>query len=370
MRIIVDYESSWHNSFLSGGDNEPLPKKGRTFVAASSNLNNPKKPESFMVSPISISTILGVLCRLIGDQRKLYQARGAPNYYFKDIESRISFEDKANKKVISNEVVYIRNMTGSYDREGYVGSIDLDHWLFKSGFSLELWSLLALKPKGIADFICENSEIINKDESAGSVNELKDLVLDPRFIIDAVSGLKSLSLSKLDEVEISDKVVESMLGELNSKENNFKLTELFPNMKKSFSDIDYIKSEKLDIRALYCSSLYLKLIRLADSNKAIRDQIKGNIKGFSVAGLTPKDFMSNFTKGKKRVYGNPYLKKEKIKGMGEVKSMLTKSSGQLEIFLDVDRERAEEISELIENAGVSSFFLGKKGLAYVSYISI
>jgi hypothetical protein len=40
----------------------------------------------------------------------------------------------------------------------------------------------------------------------------------------------------------------------------------------------------------------------------------------------------------------------------------------LEINLNIDRARAEQIKQQIENAGVSSFYLGKKGLAYVSDI--
>lgn len=68
--------------------------------------------------------------------------------------------------------------------------------------------------------------------------------------------------------------------------------------------------------------------------------------------------------------GNPFIKKEKIKGQGEVTSMMTKASGQLEIIIDVDREKGLEIKNLIECAGVSSFYLGKKGLAYVSSIRV
>jgi hypothetical protein len=80
--------------------------------------------------------------------------------------------------------------------------------------------------------------------------------------------------------------------------------------------------------------------------------------------------MSSFTQGKKMVYGNPYLKKERIKGQGEVTSIMTKASGQLEISIEVDRDKGLEIKTLIENAGVSSFYLGKKGLAYVSNIRV
>ena len=45
---------------------------------------------------------------------------------------------------------------------------------------------------------------------------------------------------------------------------------------------------------------------------------------------------------------------------------MTKASGQLEININVNRQKGREIATLIENAGVSSFYLGKKGLAYVS----
>jgi hypothetical protein len=69
---------------------------------------------------------------------------------------------------------------------------------------------------------------------------------------------------------------------------------------------------------------------------------------------------------RKKIWGNPYIRKERIKGIGEVTSLMTKASGQLEINLDVSREKAKEIKSMIENAGVSSFYLGKKGLAYIS----
>jgi hypothetical protein len=49
---------------------------------------------------------------------------------------------------------------------------------------------------------------------------------------------------------------------------------------------------------------------------------------------------------------------------------MTKASGQLEISIEVDRDKGLEIKTLIENAGVSSFYLGKKGLAYVSNIRV
>ncbi|PSD41693.1 type I-Fv CRISPR-associated protein Cas5fv, partial [Vibrio sp. V02_P2A34T13] len=124
--------------------------------------------------------------------------------------------------------------------------------------------------------------------------------------------------------------------------------------------------------SLYCSALYLQLSRLEINYDMVTAKTKlGGISGISKRGFTKKDFMDRYTTGaKKIILGNPFIKKEKIKGQGEVTSMMTKASGQLEINIDVDRNKAQEIKTLIENAGVSSFYLGKKGLAYVSNIRL
>jgi hypothetical protein len=44
---------------------------------------------------------------------------------------------------------------------------------------------------------------------------------------------------------------------------------------------------------------------------------------------------------------------------------MTKASGTLNINIDINRDKAKEIRTMINNAGVSSFYLGKKGLAFV-----
>ena len=95
----------------------------------------------------------------------------------------------------------------------------------------------------------------------------------------------------------------------------------------------------------------------------------GGISGISNNGFTPKDFMKTYvTGGKKLIYGNPFIREEFVKGEGKIKHTLTKASGQLEITLDIDDAKAKELKRMIDDAGVSSFYLGKKGLAYVSDI--
>uniref|UniRef100_I1XLY1 Cas5fv helical domain-containing protein n=1 Tax=Methylophaga nitratireducenticrescens TaxID=754476 RepID=I1XLY1_METNJ len=125
--------------------------------------------------------------------------------------------------------------------------------------------------------------------------------------------------------------------------------------------------------SMYCSALYLQLQRLEERgfNMINAKSKMGGISGISNNGFTPKDFMDKYTTGaKKLIYGNPYVREEFVKGEGKVKHFLTKASGQLSIHLDIDLDKAIELKTMIDNAGVSAFYLGKKGLAYVSHIDV
>jgi hypothetical protein len=132
------------------------------------------------------------------------------------------------------------------------------------------------------------------------------------------------------------------------------------------------KKEQQLILPLYCSALYLQLQRLEERYDMSSAKTKaGGISGISNNGFTPKDFMKTYvTGGKKLIYGNPFIHEEFAKGEGKTKHTLTKASGQLEITLDIDDSKAKELKQMIDNAGVSSFYLGKKGLAYVSDIRL
>ena len=109
MQIIIEYESSWRNSFLDGSNNEKLPTGGRNFIGSMTTL---KKDGNFIQRSVTKDTVMGVLNRLIGDQAKLYQARQRSNYYFADIEEVLKDNDIIDKPLITNEMVYIRNVTG------------------------------------------------------------------------------------------------------------------------------------------------------------------------------------------------------------------------------------------------------------------
>ena len=149
MKIIIDYESSWRNSFLDGSNNEALPKKGRNFIASMTNLKDAK---NFIKREITHDTVMGILNRLIGDQRKLYQARNQTPYYFADLEPLITFKDKPTR-INDNEVTYIRNMLGNTDQNSFSGIIKVQDPLFLSDYSAEFWGVLALDFEEVCDFI-------------------------------------------------------------------------------------------------------------------------------------------------------------------------------------------------------------------------
>lgn len=336
MKITVEYDSCWRNAFLGGSNNEPVPKKGREYLGSMTNL---KKEGNFKVCETTLDTVMGILNRLIGDQRKLYQARSKmhePTYYFEELEDKVSFIDRPQ---LTNEISFIRNMNGSTDQNAFTGMIKVSDPIFTSEYSRQFWGVLALDFKQLCDFIIMRSEVVEFIE------------LNPLCIINRLEVLNQGKAVETSEI----------------------LIQVLKVLNNNFPDIEYLNNKGLITPiSIYCSALYLQLARLEDRFNMSKAKTKaGGISGISKRGFTKKDFMDRYTTGpKKTIWGNPFIKKEKVKGQGEVTSMMTKASGQLEITIDVDRDKAKEIRTLIENAGVSSFYLGKKGLAYVSSIRL
>ena len=335
MKITIAYESSWRNSFLDGSNNEKLPTSGRNFIGSMTTL---KKEGNFIQRTISKDTVMGVLNRLIGEQSKLYQARQRPNYYFADIEQQLNDSDIIDKPLISNEMVYIRNVSGSTDQNSFTGLIKANDPAFKSAFSSSLWGVLWLSLDEVLDFILDVTY---------QVNVLFEL--DPIVVCHQIEFLSSEK-----PIDVKDKIQEAVAI-----------------LQANFPDINYLTAkEQLPLVSLYTSALYLQIERLKNQFDLKATLTKsGGLSGISKRGFTKKDFMDRYTTGgKKLIWGNPYLLKEKKKGEGEVSSILTKASGELEIHLNISKDQADDLKKRIEDAGVSAFYLGKKGLAYVKDI--
>lgn len=337
MKIIINYEASWRNSFLGGTNNEPVPKKGRDFIGSMTKLD---VKENYISHKITLDTVLGVLNRLIGEQRKLYQTQqgfGGYQHYFEDIITTIKFEDKV--KVVNQEIAYIRNMSGNTDQNSFTGMVKVKAPIFQSDFSSQFWGVLFLNHEQLCEFILNDTKIINIIEA------------EPIKILNRLEEIK-----KMKPVQNSSEFKEA--------------SEALITYFKKYNPLD--NKGQLKLLPIYCSSLYLQLLRLEKHyDMSIAKSKMGGINGISNNGFTPKDFMDKYTTGsKKLLYGNPYIQEVFVKGEGKIKHTLTKASGQLDIYLDIPIERAIEIKNLIECASVSSFYLGKKGLAYISRIDV
>jgi len=346
MEIIIEYESSWRNSFLDGTNNEPLPKVGRKYIGSGQALSNSK---NYLVREVTQDTVLGLLSRLIGDQRKLYQAKQSECFFFKDMEPSLSWDDQSE---VWDELVYLRNMSGSDDQNSFTGSIKLNDPRLTSDYSSLFWGVLALTPDELIDFILNNSEV------------KAEIDLSPFSIIERLEEIKKFKVSSQEE-----KVEEAA----NYLVKFFDKFHVHFNKSKPFNNKDQVLW-----LAMYCASLYIQIERLKIKgfNLDTATTKNGSISGISFNGFTKKDFLAKFTTTgiKKKVWGNPYIIKEFIKGKdgkkgeGQRISKLKKARGKLLINLDIPKEKAKELKQMIENAGVSSFYLGKKGLAYVTSI--
>ena len=334
MQIIIEYESSWRNSFLDGEDNTTK----RNFIGSMTALGD-RKVDNYKARTITKNTVMGVLNRLIGEQRKLYDVRSSSDYYFKDIEAVLTEEDIVDRPVISQETVYLRNISGSTDQNSFTGMIKLsDPWLTVS-YAKEFWDVLWMSLEELFEFIKNNKTL--------SIN---DSILDPLSILDKLEEVKKIKVPLNDEIA---QIAEILSG----RYPNFALKE---------------SANKVSVLPLYCSALYLKLDRLSEQydTTPIRAS-RGGLTGISHNGFTPKNLMERFTTGQQKVvWGNPYISSKFLKGEGEIRHLLNKASGKLTINLNIAKEQARDLEEKIEDAGVSSFYLGKKGLAYVTDIRV
>lgn len=412
MRITIEFDSCWQTGFLSGDPNKPVSRKDndRAFVATS-------KTRGEKYQPITLDTILGVLSRLIGDQRKLYQAK-LSDFYFDDIKNKIDWIEVDNQSQKIEELTYLTNK--SDDRcaqSSYLGVLDDDNAWFFSKNSHLLWSILFLTKTEIIDFILSKK-----------INELKAPGCDPKSLLNRVTQITNSKIDAGAVIKTSEKIIAEMQLDLDKKENTLltfiekikiqppktpaqesknktklvKLTDEFNEAKDRLLDFnnstsvelanskfikaldflslkypdekklgeEYCKNGVVYPAALYSAALYLQAEYILAGNYDMQFLLnsKGDIQiqGFSKRGFNGvRDWLNSMTGKRKKSVGTPCV--------------VNKHSGKLEVELSLDKQedkgkldknisRAKEIAQLIENAGVSSFYLGKKGLAYVTRV--
>ncbi|KAF3983775.1 MAG: hypothetical protein HFP81_05545 [Methylococcales symbiont of Hymedesmia sp. n. MRB-2018] len=351
---------------------------------------------------ISKNTILGVLYRLIGDQRTLHQIKKSDNHYFSDIEDNIDFE--TDKSFSYEELVMLINKGNDKVGMGkYIGVPRDDAKLFFSENSTKLWSVLYLDIDKIMSFISSskiNESIIGTSslprdllERINVIDTSEPLKVKERLISEVKSKIEkaNISLKEFEHEltglsETDEKVIQSKNKQIDNKKINISnlkdemlqiehdkslgdLTEMINTslviLKKEFPEIyatkknngeGYIKNGQVFQMSFYAAALYLQIKRMKQARINIEPLLSksGLIQGFSKRKFNSvRDFLNLLsTGGDKKTVKTPFT--------------ITKTSGKLEINIDINRDRAKKIRGMIEDAGVSSFYLGKKGLAYMS----
>jgi len=388
MKITIEFDSIWQNSFLEGSDNKPISKENKRNFKATSKNNNIDN------NKITKSTILGVLSRLLGDQRKLYDARRSDDYYFKDIENSILEPIVTYQKHWTDNVYLVNKSESRPAQSTYLGVIKENEKLFFSESSSYLWSILYMDLDEIIEFILSDTmskkrvsikpddllkriEFIQKLETLNLIedkidiikNNLKKKEISLQKKIDKFSTIaqqtivqiKSIESAKTKfkkEVEQSQSDIQTILTNKEYQEKDRKIKQVLAKLSKKYPDQTYYDKEKIYPMSLYSASLYLQVERMKKENILEIDSYlnKGKIQGFSKRRFNGiRDFLNKLAGNQKKTTGTPYP--------------LTKASGTLDIIIDIPRDKAKELKKLIDNAGVSSFYLGKKGLAYVTHIS-
>lgn len=399
MKIIISYDSCWQTGFLAGNHNLPVSKKDnpRKFIATSKTRG--EKP-----TPITDDTVMGVLSRLIGDQRRLYQRRLDSNYFFKDIEAKTSW--RLLEDQMTEELVYLTNKSDDRCAQSiWMGVIPDDCPWFSSDIAPLFWSVLYLDRKGLMDFILSEQPIIKTDIPNNNILP-KPLLARVENISDSKSehgrpwkseeqiihekNKLSKSIAEENEkAELQEKEADSattekkrqaclkkiaaiqkktqkLIDALSDLENDSDRTqEIVPVtdfLSVKHKDNDYWRGGLLYPMSLYAAALYLQAERLIESGYNLEFALNKNnevaIKGFSRAGgfNGAREWLNPMAGGRKKAVGTP--------------CRIQKHSGQLEINLEIDLDMAVELKTMIDNAGVSAFYLGKKGLAYVSHIDV
>ena len=361
------------------------------------------KTKKYIVKDITKNTILGVLCRLIGDQRKLYQVKESENYYFRELEDEISFQIDPQKECISEETVYIVNKSEKRPaQKKFLGVIPDDTPLFFSKTAPKLWSVLYLDIKNLLNFIisgdvCNQSGSSHPTDLLVRIRELTDnaknqgaplITIERKFEIlkeqcekiknrfqrreekyislgnptkPQISSFQTAKTKYIEDLSDLQTKIDELKNDLDQSEFDERLMQAIGFLNRAYPDESYLENGRCFRISLYSAALYLQAERLILSGLSLEyctnKQGKIFIQGFSKRGFNGiRDFLNRLAGNKKKTIGTPYP--------------LTKSSGFLDIRIDVDKDKAIEIESLIRNAGVSSFYLGKKGIAYVSDIRI
>lgn len=328
MKLYVSYASSWRGQMLEGNNSKDWFNRNRKVIRKG-DLKSGFVPYDVKISN---NTILGIIYRLVGEQRRLWRVLETGEYL--GISGKIDFIDNIN--FISREAVALREIGSAMNPMGWSG-------IAKSETS-NYFTNPNLYQTLIFPLVC-------------SPSQLYDLIVNNKFGKASNTSING----RLDVLRLIDRID-------NSKINDFtedQICCMFDTLKNKFPKTKY-QSKDVNKYSVFClSAMFLcaeHLVGQGHKETGVKWNKGG---GIGPRGATPKEFFSAITNGRNTVITFPMDDNWKRKT-----KKIEKPTGQLEITIDISKERAQEIKSMIESANVGCFSVGKKGLAYLSHISI
>lgn len=396
MKIIIPYNSKW-SACMS--DKETKKSKTASLKAIKEKTNKEAMIEldendnyesvmmkiktgfeNFDYQSISKNTVLGILSRLFGEIRYLDKVLEEPDHLINLLKDKISFS--LSDRNLYNEVINIITPLKEVQDNGgaFISNAKSNFCLLnKNKISEIIYSLFNLKDLNqIDDFM----SFLQKNPSLLDMNN---------YIIE-----KNLGFKENYEIYVFIKKYQEHVKDFSIYDNEYRnflngkipqTSEIlyYENLIKKIGIINtndsltYLSSNSIEIIGILIYSLVFWFERIGQ-RKLIEDVLikqKGNISGIATnsGGLTIKDLYSRVAP-KKQSWNSPYmfdtkyLKKKNAKQFNPTSTKLGvgKEDGILEIYIDVNEDVAKELEERIKCVGVSTFQMGKKGLAYVKEI--
>lgn len=407
MKIIIPYESKWsvsltdHDTGLTkfssvGGLAEKKDKDYKSFVDANDDYEQMMKRvnenfKNFDYTAITKNTVVGIIARLLGEIRYMKDALKDDDHIIHKIQDKVTFRVK--ERDLYNEIMSLNTpmKDSPSNGQGVIFKNKNGILLSKNIYSEIIYSMLNIQNLDqLEDFVfklkrCESIEAVKgflKDSNLLEQNiQLHKFMkgietFEKRFEF-LENGYKK-AIKEDESTEENQRYIEVLkdIGIINCNDENCLLGK---NRFLAGILVYTIASwlEKIGEKDTLNEFLYTKQASKADENKprcipGITSLSAGSPGQISAKGIY--DFFAY----KKRTNTSPYIfsmeffKKEGEKNPINTKMKLGigKEDGILEIDINVTKEEAIALKEQIENVGVSTFQMGKKGLAYVRRIEL
>ena len=426
MKIIISYSSKWSAEFT-----DPITHKNK--VVSLKALTQKEKEldvvlekndtyeetmlkistvyKNFVYKTINKNTVLGIISRLIGEVRYLDRINPNEDHPINKIMNKVSFNIYDRK--LYNEIISLTKPVTKVQSNGggLINTNQTDFILLSDNdYSRIIFSLFNLKSlKDIDNFVSFIEKTPNKEELLNFIKnnnymyskkiELHEFVKYHKEHSDLFYNIdKQYIKYKRYQSEIfkGNFIDEDKIITLNEEVNNYiKLLNriaLFTEKNidsegkyNAFSTFGSINDKNSVAKLNIIGLLYYMVVKwiIKCGNKKEIDNLlineNDNIPGIaSNSGkMTVKDFYGFFSPRKLSwsmpyILESKYFKKQDAKHFNQNNTNIGvgKEDGILEIIIDIPTEEAILIYEQIKAAAVSTFYVGKKGLAYVKGIEI